>query len=42
MSKVYRVACIGASRMASWFDDIQRERATKDDGRSREWVPGAW
>ena len=41
MTTVYRVACIGASRMASWFDDIQRERATKDGGRSREWVPGA-
>jgi predicted dehydrogenase len=27
--------------MASWFDDIQRERAAKDGGRSLEWVPGA-
>ncbi|MBI3971418.1 MAG: Gfo/Idh/MocA family oxidoreductase [Chloroflexi bacterium] len=41
MAKTYRVACIGASRMASWFDDIQRERAAKDGGRSLEWVPGA-
>jgi predicted dehydrogenase len=38
---MYRVACIGASRMASWFDDIQRERATRDGGRSLDWVPGA-
>src|SRR5262245_20271827 len=37
----YRVACIGASRMGSWFDDIQRERAAADGGRSLEWVPGA-
>lgn len=39
--KRYRVACIGAGRMASWFDDIQRERAQHDGGRSLEWVPGA-
>ena len=39
--KVYRVACIGAARMGSWFDDIQRERAQRDGGRSLEWVPGA-
>jgi len=39
--KEKRVACISASRMASWFDDIQRERAQKDGGRSLEWVPGA-
>src|SRR5690242_18599470 len=37
----YRVACIGASRMGSWFDDVQRERAKADGGRSLEWVPGA-
>lgn len=41
MTGGYRVACIGASRMGSWFDDIQLERATRDGGRSREWVPGA-
>ncbi len=41
MSNVHRVACISAARMASWFDDIQRERAQKDGGRSLEWVPGA-
>jgi predicted dehydrogenase len=41
VSTVYRVACIGAARMASWFDDIQRERAQRDGGRSLEWVPGA-
>jgi predicted dehydrogenase len=35
------VACIGAARMGSWFDDVQRERAAKDGGRSLEWVPGA-
>jgi predicted dehydrogenase len=39
--KVYRVACIGAARMGSWFDDIQRERAQRDGGHSLEWVPGA-
>ncbi len=38
---VYRVACIGASRMGSWFDDIQRERSATDGGHSLEWVPGA-
>jgi predicted dehydrogenase len=32
---VYRVACIGASRMASWFDDVMIERG------ALEWVPGA-
>src|SRR5207247_10314132 len=37
----YRVACIGAARMGSWFDDVQRERAKTDGGRSLEWVPGA-
>src|SRR5436190_3525936 len=37
----YRVACIGASRMGSWFDDVQRDRAKTDGGRSLEWVPGA-
>lgn len=41
VSNRYRVACIGAGRMASWFDDIQRERAQHDGGRSLEWVPGA-
>lgn len=41
MSKVHRVACISAARMASWFDDIQRDRAQKDADRSLEWVPGA-
>ncbi|HET7769343.1 MAG TPA: Gfo/Idh/MocA family oxidoreductase [Chloroflexota bacterium] len=40
-TRVHRVACISAARMASWFDDIQRERAQKDGGRSLEWVPGA-
>ena len=40
-TKVHRVACISAARMASWFDDIQGERAQKDGGRSLEWVPGA-
>jgi predicted dehydrogenase len=40
-ARVYRVACIGAARMASWFDDVQRERAERDGGRSLEWVPGA-
>lgn len=37
----YRVACIGASRMASWSDDLQREKAKADGGRSLEWVPGS-
>lgn len=41
MAKTCRVACIGAARMGSWFDDIQRERATKDGDWSLEWVPGA-
>jgi predicted dehydrogenase len=41
MPKSYRVACIGASRMGSWFDDIQQQRAETDGGRSLEWVPGA-
>jgi predicted dehydrogenase len=40
-NKMYRIACISASRMGSWFDDIQRERAQKDGGHSLEWVPGA-
>ncbi|HVG95302.1 MAG TPA: Gfo/Idh/MocA family oxidoreductase [Chloroflexota bacterium] len=40
-TRPYRVACIGAARMASWFDDVQRERAASDGGRSLEWVPGA-
>src|SRR6476660_1770863 len=40
-TRPYRVACIGAARMASWFDDVQRERAATDGGRSLEWVPGA-
>ena len=40
-TRVHRVACISAARMASWFDDIQRDRAQKDGGRSLEWVPGA-
>jgi predicted dehydrogenase len=41
MNQAYRVACIGASRMASWFDDVMRERGARDGGRSLEWVPGA-
>lgn len=41
MTAPYRLACIGAARMASWFDDIQRERAQRDGGRSLEWVPGS-
>src|SRR5262249_22284437 len=41
VTRVYRVACIGASRMGSWFDDVQRDRAARDGGRSLEWVPGA-
>jgi predicted dehydrogenase len=40
-TRVHRVACISAARMASWFDDVQRDRAQKDGGRSLEWVPGA-
>ena len=40
MSKTYRVACIGCSRMGSWFDDLQRERDDNDPW-STEWIPGA-
>ena len=40
-TRVHRVACISAARMASWYDDIQREKAEKDGGRSLDTVPGS-
>jgi len=39
--RVYRVACIGAARMGSWFDDIQRERVRQGGDHPLEWIPGA-
>ncbi|MAG36365.1 MAG: hypothetical protein CL878_08990 [Dehalococcoidia bacterium] len=42
MPETYRVACIGCSRMGSWFDDLLRERSTGDMGPwANEWIPGA-
>ena len=41
VADVYRVACIGASRMGSWFDDTMRARAATEGGRWLEWVPGS-
>ena len=39
MASVYRVACIGASRMGSWFDDTS---AGGPRGRGwLEWIPGS-
>jgi predicted dehydrogenase len=41
VASVYRVACIGASRMGSWFDDTMRARAATEGGRWLEWIPGS-
>jgi len=39
--RTYRVACIGAARMASWSDDLMRQRAGEGDPWALEWIPGA-